>query len=279
MKYVIVFLLASLTATESMSQRSRIAWREWTENNIVGVGEDNFILFRPGDDRDPGYRTDELAFGIFSRKYAPCGSVFQESYRDTGRGVCTYSQFHWMRQYGLAARATGRPERASGRMGSRMPLIASTRYTVWHEKMAYLGVRLVHRDKFYYGWIKLAISADGFQAELKEVVFHLDPNQPIITGDRGSVPVGTEVSKTSSIVFFSNTNEGNFGHVETGLTSEATTCTSTRDESRVLSTVRSEGILEQDQELSHSPGSIRACPSTLLGHLNHSTHSSYTIFL
>ena len=50
------------------------------------------------------------------------------------------------------------------------------------------------------------------------------------------------------------------------------------DESRVLSTVRSEGILERDQDLSQDTKSVRACPPTLLGQLNHSTHNSETAF-
>ena len=175
--------------------------------------------------------------------------------------------------------------------------------TIYPEETALSGVRIAHRAQSCQDWIKLAISGDGLQAGLKEVAFHLDPNQPIITGDRGSIPVGTEVFKTSSIVFFSNTNEGNFGYVGTSLTSEVTSCPSTRDESRrigmdykghrliyeggpllgleesrVLSTVRNEGILEQDRDLSHGSGSIRVCPRILLGRLNHSTHNSETAF-
>ena len=175
--------------------------------------------------------------------------------------------------------------------------------TVCPGETAYSGVRIAHRAQSFHDWINPEISGNGLQAELKEVAFHLDPNQPNITGDRGSTPVGTEVSKTLGIVFFSNMNEANFGYVGTGLTSEATSCTSTRDESRrigmdykghrlmyeegphlglvesrVLSTIRSEGILERDQDLSQDTRSIRACPPTLLGQLNHSTHNSETAF-
>ena len=175
--------------------------------------------------------------------------------------------------------------------------------TIYPEETAHSGVRIAHRAQSCQDWIKLAISGDGLQAGLKEVAFHLDPNQPIITGDRGSIPVGTEVLKTSSIVLFSNTNEGNFGYVGTSLTSEVTSCPPTRDESRrigmdykghrlmyeggpllgldesrVPSKVRSEGIPERDQDLSRSSRSIRACSPTLSGQLNHSTHKSETAF-
>ena len=175
--------------------------------------------------------------------------------------------------------------------------------TVCPGETVYSGVRIDYRAQFCCGWIKPAIPGDGLQAELREIAFHLNLSQPIITEDRGSISFGTEISKTSTTVFFSNTNEANPGYVGTGLTSEATSCTSTRDESRrigmdykghrpmyegeplleldesrVQSTVRSNGILEREQVLSRGTRSIRACPPTLSGQLNHSTHSSENIF-
>ena len=277
---MIVFFLVSLTAMESMSQRSRIAWREWTENNTVGVGE-TFIWFHPsGDLNPPVYRQDNLAFGIFFLE----NTIRLESYNKSlvatlqegfahatplDEGVMIGLSSNWQAGEGF------------GTDGSRMTLIASTRYTVWHGKTAYLGVRIAYRNQYYFGWIKLAVSADGLQAEIKEVAFHLDPNQPIVTGDRGSIPVGIAVSQSSGNLCLSITNEGNFGYVGTGLTSEATSCPPTPDESRgigmrykgtslmfegglllgldearVLSTVRGGGIHEQDQDLSQVPGSI-----------------------
>ena len=175
--------------------------------------------------------------------------------------------------------------------------------TVCPEESAYSGARIVQRARNCYAWIKFAISGDGLQAEIKEVACHLDSDQPIITGDRGSNRVGVAVFQTSSMLCLSITNKGNFGLVGTGLTPEAIFCTSTRDESRrigmdykghrliyeggallgldescVPSTVRSEGILEQDQDLSQSTRSIQPCRPTLLGQLNHSIHNSETTF-
>ena len=281
MKYVIVFLLASLAATESMSQRSRIAWRGWTEKNIVGAGESTFIWFYPGGDlKTPDdSRNPTLAFGIFFHENTLRLETYDKSLVATlEEGFAHATPLDEAVLIGPSS--NWQAGERFGTDGSRMPLVASTRYTVWHGKTAYLGVRIAHRDQFYYGWINLAISADGLQAEIKEVAFHMDPNQPIITGDRGRIPVGTAVTQTSSTLCFSITNEGNIGYVGIGSTSEATSCPPTQDESRgigmrykdrslmfesglllgldesrVLSTVRGDGILRQDQDLSQSPGS------------------------
>lgn len=171
--------------------------------------------------------------------------------------------------------------------------------TVWPGETAYSGVRIVYRGQFYCGGIQLAILADGLRAEIKEVAFHVDPNQPIITEDRGSIPVGTAVSQTLRTLYLRITNEGNSGYVGTGLTSGATSCPPTQDESRgigpnykghhlmhegglllgldesrFMSTVRGEGILEQDHDLSQSPGSICAWTPAPLGQPEPTTHYS-----
>ena len=286
MKYVIILLLASLTATYSMSQRSRVSWRGFTENNIVGAGKENFIWFHPYGDLQSAGRGNQTrrdittAFGVFFHE----STIRLESYSKSLVAAIEEGFAHATpldEAVLIGPSSNWHAGEGFGTDGSRMPLIASTRYAVWHGKTMYLGVRIVYGNHYYYGWIKLAVSADGLQAEIKEVAFHMDPNQPIITGDRGSLSAEIAVTQTSSSLCFSITNAGNIGYVNTATESDASSCPPTEDErlgigmyykgrsllfeaglllgvdaSHVLSTVRGEGIVIQDVDLSQSPGSI-----------------------
>lgn len=170
----------------------------------------------------------------------------------------------------------------SEQRNDQLPLVSSAAYTVWHGKTGYAGVQILPENRVHYGWIKLRISDDGQEMRVLGMAFQTNPDKPIAAGDTGNTQSGTAVTQTSAALCFSITNTGNFGYVNTGKESRASSCPPTEDESRgigmyykgrpllhegglllgkdashVLSTVRgSSSFFKQDRDLSQRPGSI-----------------------
>ena len=165
---------------------------------------------------------------------------------------------------------------------SRVPIISSADYTVWHGKTAYVGTHLFAGGRNYYGWVRITVSADGRTLKLNEYGFRLEPGMPIIAGERSEVIPSQAIVQNSLTTCFSITNEGNIGYtLFGGIESDPGTCPPTTggeygvglfykgrdmlfegafllgfDEKNVLSTARGDdAFLIQDRDFVQSPGS------------------------
>jgi len=66
--------------------------------------------------------------------------------------------------------------------GYSQPYIYSSTYTNWGGQTAYAGIRLQSGNDFFYGWMKLYVTAAGASVTILEYQINGEPNQPITAG-------------------------------------------------------------------------------------------------
>ena len=283
MKSLVLFITLGWFVSDSVAQEGRIFWSDLTEPEVVirHVRSSSWWKYNPTRLQDSHNVTTEFWANVDKRTIHLYprgrkivgtleGQVPHVSLLNEGEIIGPSSDWQ-------ATLLTDGSEQRD----AMLPLVSSAADTVWHGKTGYAGVQFLPRNRVHYGWFKLSVSQDGQEMRVLQIAVQSIPDQPIAAGDVGDAQPETAVTQASSTLCFSITNAGNIGYVNTATESDASSCPPTEDErlgigmyykgrsllfeaglllgvdaSHVLSTVRGEGIVKQDVDLSQSPGSI-----------------------
>ncbi len=279
-KTAVFFFVIGLIANDSLSQSRRIAW------------SDHLKDYRPLSITNPEFRLQPTLRGGEDGEalnfFYDLGNVFRLDLY--GKQVIGSANDDEVRVTPLEEGDTIGPSSDNWQIGgvcrrddcSRVPIISSTNYTVWHGKTAYVGTHLFAGGRNYYGWVRITVSADGRTLKLNEHAFRLEPGMPIIAGERTDAIPSQAIVQSSQTTCFSITNEGNIGYtIVGGLGSDPETCPPTTggengvglfykgkdmlfegafllgfDEKNVLSSARGDdAFLIQDRDFSQKPNS------------------------
>lgn len=131
------------------------------------------------------------------------GGFYLENY---GRGIITAS----LTSDDIVFLPTGTPIGPSSawRMGGNQGLLYSPSYTALDGQTGYVGIRMQAQNDFYYGWMKIQVTATG--VTLLEYQYNHKPNYPINAGAGCFTLENEAINTIHNTTVYPNPSQGTF---------------------------------------------------------------------